>query len=294
MSISFTSVLNNPAQLQKLNKNSAVLVSVALAIGVAWSLSQLTWQFFPQEDGQTTQPGKKQVVISYNQTQNGFRQITAANLFGVKSSQPTIVQTRVPETRLNLTLKGVLAANPMELAVAIISEGKQGKEEVYSVGDKLRSGVLIKEIHPEYVILDRQGKLETLKLPKTSQASSGFIRKQSINFPGRVTPAKKQNLSSIRRNIILKPTSFGDYAIPRVVKENGRQIGYRLDPQERGDLLAKVGLQPTDIITEINKVRLDNPKNGIKALRKLTTAKTLNLKVKRNGTIVPINIDMTQ
>lgn len=29
------------------------------------------------------------------------------------------------------------------------------------------------------------------------------------------------------------PTSFGDYALPVVVKENGKQVGYRLQPQKK-------------------------------------------------------------
>ena len=99
-------------------------------------------------------------------------------------------------------------------------------------------------------------------------------------------------LKGIREEIMKNPTSFGQYALPVVVKENGRQIGYRLRPQKKGGLLAELGIQESDVIIMINGVRLDKAQNGIAALRKLSTAKDLALVVKRNGAEVPINISL--
>ncbi|MCK4834573.1 MAG: hypothetical protein KAT12_07335, partial [Gammaproteobacteria bacterium] len=99
-------------------------------------------------------------------------------------------------------------------------------------------------------------------------------------------------LKQIRGNILKNPTSFGEYALPVVVKENGKQIGYRLQPQQKGQLLSELGIQANDVITRINGVELNKPQNGISALRKLSTAKNLNIVVKRNGAEVPLNISL--
>jgi general secretion pathway protein C len=88
------------------------------------------------------------------------------------------------------------------------------------------------------------------------------------------------------------PTSFGEYALPVVVKENGKQIGYRLKPQQKGQMLSELGIENGDVITQINGVKLDNQQNGISALRKLSTAKNLNIVVKRNGAEIPLNISL--
>ena len=96
----------------------------------------------------------------------------------------------------------------------------------------------------------------------------------------------------IRGDILKNPTSFGDYALPVLVKENGKQVGYRLKPQQKGALLSELGIESNDVITEINGVKLDKPENGISALRKLSTAKNLNIVVKRNGAEVPLNITL--
>lgn len=57
-------------------------------------------------------------------------------------------------------------------------------------------------------------------------------------------------------------------------------------------MLTALGLQPTDIITAINGVTLDQPQNGMSALRTLSTATEISLTLKRNGTEVPLNIQL--
>jgi len=200
--------------------------------------------------------------------------------------------TEAPETKLNLILKGVLAAKT-ELASAIIGQGPTGKEDIYSVGDRMPGGVMIKEIHPEYVVLERGGQLETLKLQKESgvdDINAAITQSSQAGSDAALSPAAA--LTEIRSNILKNPTSFGDYALPVVVKENGKQIGYRLQPQQKGELLSELGLQSTDVIIEINGVKLDQPQNGISALRKLSTATNLSIVVKRDGADVPLNISL--
>jgi len=286
--------LNNPAVLQQYNKRLAAIVSLLLIIACAYLFVEMTWMFLPQDEENAVplQQSKKSAADMQAQ-QNNFRQLTSANIFGVSKKAVSQKQTKAPETKLNLTLKGVLAAKPMERASAIIAQGKSGKEDIYSVGDRVPGGVLIKEIHPEYVVLERNGQLETLKLQKISgvagfestRESRGAGRRSSNLSPGAA-------LKEIRGDILKNPTSFGDYALPVLVKENGKQIGYRLKPQKKGELLSELGIQSNDVITEINGVKLDKPENGISALRKLSTAKNLNIVVKRNGAEVPLNITL--
>ncbi len=282
--------LNNPAVLLQINQRLAAVISLLLIVACAWLLVEVTWLFFPQDEEQLLPVQQKTRSISNKQAQqNNFRKLTSANIFGVSDKVTVQKQTKAPETRLNLTLKGVLAAIPMQRASAIIAQGKSGKEDIYGVGDKIPGGVLIKEIHPEYVVLDRNGQLETLKLQKIS----GVANIKSGNKPYlRSNKSPGAALKEIRSSILKDPTSFGDYALPVVVRENGKQIGYRLQPQKKGALLSELGVRSTDVITQINGIKLDRPQNGIMALRKLSTAKNLNIVVKRNGAEVPLNITL--
>jgi len=247
--------------------------------------------FFPQEDEAVPVQANTGSINNQRVKQNNFRQLTSANIFGVSETVQAVKQVNVPVTKLNLTLKGVLAAIPMKLASAIISQGRSGKEDIYSVGDKMPGGVSIKEIHPEHVVLERNGRKEILKLQKISGVNFGKTTGRSTHI-GRSANKAGVALKKIRNDILKNPASFGEYALPVVIKENGKQIGYRLKPQKKGALLAEIGVLPNDVITQINGVKLDKPQNGISALRKLSTAKNISIVVKRNGAEVPLSITL--
>ncbi len=286
--------LNKPAVLRQYNQRLAAIVSLLLIIACAYLLVEMTWMFLPQaEDGMLPVQQNKQSAANTQTQQNNFRKLTSANIFGVSEKAVSQKQAKAPETKLNLSLKGVLAAMPMKLASAIIAQGKTGNEDIYGVGDRIPGGVLIKEIHPEYVVLERNGQLEILKLEKESGVDGfGSAQKSSSSRNVRSNRSPGAALKEIRGNILKNPTSFGDYALPVLVKENGKQIGYRLKPQKKGGLLSELGIQSNDVITQINGVKLDKPENGISALRNLSTAKNLNIVVKRNGAEIPLNITL--
>jgi len=288
--------LNNPVLLQQFNQRLATIVSLLLVIACAYLLVEITWMFFPQDEDVVMPARQKSVSqISNSTQQNNFKKLTTANIFGVSDKAISQKPTKAPVTKLNLTLKGVLAATPSELGSAIIAKGKTGKEDIYSVGDKIQGGVEIEEINPDHVVLNRNGRSEILKLQKVSglgNVGASTNRSQSLSSRSLSASSPGAALKEIRGNILKNPTSFGDYALPVVVREKGKQVGYRLQPQKKGQLLAELGIQSTDIITEINGVKLNKPQNGISALRKLSTAKDLSLVIKRNGAEMPLNISL--
>ena len=286
--------LDNPAVLQLTSKRLATVVSVLLMIACAYLLVEITWMFFVPDDQAAVVSQRKPARTNTQTQQANFRQLTSANIFGV-SDRAVVPQSKkqAPVTRLNLILKGVLAAVPMELANAIIAQGRSGQEDSFGIGEKIPGGVVLKEIYPDYVVLERNGHDEILKLQKESGVAGIGQSSNKSRYNARAkntSPAAA--LKSIRSNILKNPTSFGQYALPVVVKKNGKQIGYRLKPQQQGELLAELGIQASDVIIQINGVKLDKPQNGISALRKLSTAKNLEIIVQRNGAEVPINISL--
>ncbi|PCJ86112.1 MAG: type II secretion system protein GspC [Thiotrichaceae bacterium] len=288
--------LSNPVVLQQYNQKLATVVSLVFVVACAYLLVKMTWMFFPQdEDVLMPVQTKHASQISNRLQQNNFKKLTTANIFGVSDAAVSQKPTKAPVTKLNLTLKGVLAATPAELGSAIIAKGKSGKEDIYSVGDKIQAGVEVEAIHPDHVVLNRNGRSEILKLQKVSGLSNfgaSTDSSRSLSSRGLRASSPGAALKEIRSDILKNPTSFGEYALPVVVREKGRQIGYRLQPQKKGGLLAELGIQSSDVIIEINGVKLNKPQNGISALRKLSTAKNLSLVLKRNGAEIPLNISL--
>ena len=279
----------NTINLTKINRILPPIVTVVLIIACSYTLSQLTWLLIPGENQQTAPLGVKSNGSQKKQTTN-YREITNAHLFGIFQQTTTKqTQTEAPETRLNLVLKGVLATNPMEYGSAIISQGKNGKEDTYAPGDKISSAIL-KEIYADRVILERSGKLETLRMPKDNSENlltSSPPEEMAVppSTPGGV-------LSDIRKKILKNPTSFGKYAIPVPYNENGKLRGYKLQPQGDNSLFDAVGLEPNDVVIGVNGVELNNPSRGLKALRSLQSAKSIDLTILRNGAEMPLHFDI--
>jgi general secretion pathway protein C len=292
MTNQLTTLFANTAYLQQLNQRLPVIVSLLLLIACAHALARITWMLLPEDEtgAQQTVMSTAPVVRQVDQRQ-AIRQVANAHLFGEMQSSALPQQIKAPETKLNLVLRGVIAATPMALSQAIIARGKNGKEEVFAVGETMPGGIIIEEIYPDHVILNRGGRLETLQLVKDEDV--GTITSSDDGRDFLPSGSSGDDLASVREEILQNPTSFGDYALPVVVKENGKQIGYRLQPQQKGsELMQQAGLEASDVITEINGIKLDNPQNGIGALRQLSTANSVSITVVRNGTEVPLNIQL--
>jgi len=285
-------VLKPTINLQTLPQHSATVISFILVIACAYTLAQMTWMLVPSSDTavSTIAPTHINRPPLTRTQRNNIGQLAMAHLFGNAEKAAVDTAKVATVTQLNLTLRGVLAASDPKYGIAIISSGKNGKEEIYGIGDPIPGNATLREVHPDHVILERSGQLEILKLAKDAaldlpQTSADTSRYNS-NDPGAA-------LGQIRNTILRNPTSFGDYALPMVVRENGKQVGYRLQAQPKGkELLRQLGLEPNDIITSINGVKMNDPRNGISALRKLSTAQSINITVKRNGADVPLTIQL--
>lgn len=296
MTQTFNQLLNQTEQLQPLLKRLPVILNLVLIITCAQLLSVIIWMFLTESDAgllTTVSPVNSSSVSQQNnarETQQAFRNLTSAHLFGVSETKIAATVTKAaPETKLNLVLKGVLAAGSSEMASAIISPNANGKEEIYGINDKIPGGVTLREIHPEHVILERQGRLETLRMLKDKGSEQIF---SSAKTQSSTSASISKKLKNIRTELISNPKSFRDYALPVVVRENGKQIGYRLQPKGNNELFAQAGIKPSDVITSINGKKLNNMQNSLGALKALRSANNVDIIVKRNGVEVPLSIKL--
>lgn len=71
----------------------------------------------------------------------------------------------VKKSMLDVKLVGILLANGVEDSQVIIGSAS-GEEKSYKLGDKIPGGALIKRITASGVLVERNGVLESLSLPK--------------------------------------------------------------------------------------------------------------------------------
>lgn len=98
--------------------------------------------------------------------------IVDAHLFGVVPARSEPEAQPLVETRLRLTLHGVIVAPQDGASAAVISEpNRQG--ELYTVGSRLPGNATLEAVHPDHVILSRTGRNEKLSFPD-NPARAGF------------------------------------------------------------------------------------------------------------------------
>ncbi|KGP64134.1 general secretion pathway protein GspC [Legionella norrlandica] len=118
--------------------------------------------FYPITSAPLTQTLDSKPVASIKQGHVNY--ILNASLFGVYVPAD-LNEDNVKESLLNVTLVGILFADKMEESQVIIRSAS-GEEKTYNIGDKIPGGAIIKRIMPSGVLVERNGTLESLSLPK--------------------------------------------------------------------------------------------------------------------------------
>ena len=109
--------------LNAANQKLPVWTSGLLVIAIAWYSARLVWALVPQNNDfdwtVQPEPAANAVQATAGSGEVNFGKIAAANLFGVAGAEPTEpVNTTedAPETRLNLKLRGTVAADDPDFA----------------------------------------------------------------------------------------------------------------------------------------------------------------------------------
>jgi general secretion pathway protein C len=290
-----------------LDKRLPVIATLIGIVLIANSFAVLTWKLVPVPDSPTSAAAAKKVMrVARDQTRTASAdqavaaKISQFHLFGKfekKKLPPPIAQVAAaPETRLNLKLRGVFSSQDKDIARAIIADAK-GDDESYAIGDEVPGGAILNDIFEDRVILERNGQLETLKLPVESLPGETATT-ISRGIPGRrgnvgrapaqtidtATADTSQILRHYRDALINDPQSVMGLVRVQPYNKGGRLEGYRIRPGKDRRLLTKFGLRSGDIVKAVNGVPMDNPIKALEIMRDLSTATSVTLDIERNGT----------
>ena len=151
----------------------------------------------------------------------------------------------------------------------------------------MRPGTKLHAVYVDRVILDRNGQLEALALPKQSTAALAINRPPAPAANGRFT----DNLRRIAEN---NPSAFAEIVRPQPVFANGVQRGYRVYPGRNRQQFAKLGLQPGDLVLSINGTPLDDPQRGMEIFNTMGTSDRVTVTIERNGQSQELTLNTAQ
>lgn len=270
-------------------RRAASVANLLLVLALAYSLARFVWQVMPAPAVQAPPPLPPVTgPTSRAGVQRLPEDVARWHLFGIKPAAdavPVPSSAPLPETKLNLILRGVVAGTTPAESGAIIAE-PSGQEEFYGIDAALPGGATLKEVYADRVVLMRNGRLETLRLPVDLLSEAGATPVgRTASAPASRAISGQPSLREYRDMLINDPRSVVAADLVRILPYNkgGRFGGYEVRPGRDAATLTRFGLRSGDVVTAVNGVPLNTPAAGLGILRDLRDAKQVRLDIQRNG-----------
>ncbi|WP_164834022.1 type II secretion system protein GspC [Salinivibrio socompensis] len=273
-----------------------------LILLLAWLVGRLVWHVYTPPAAPILPPSS-QVVTSQAAGEGALSLAPAINaqLFGrfqASAQQRQQSVSQVPETRLQLTLVGVVASNQPSRALAVIAHG--GEQSTYGVGEQVkRTQVSVDQVLSDRVILRQGTRLEALLMPGVEADSTPqtvFSSSEADKTPPKPASTSRQTSADwpadLARQLASDPQRLFDYIQLEQVGDAKQLKGFRLTPGKNPVLFEQSGLQSGDIAIAINGLTLSRSVALPEILNRIQQQGTLDVVVERQGQQHDISIQL--
>jgi general secretion pathway protein C len=192
-------------------------------------------------------------------------------------------------TTIPLVLTGVIAAQNPENGLALLGENAS-KTKMVAVGQSVPGGAKLHSVYPDRVILDRNGTLESLMLPRQAGPALGGAPPPPPPLPTAENPI----VDRMRQLISSEPNAISEIIRPQPVFAQGKQRGFRVYPGRNRQAFTRIGLRPGDLVLSINGTPLDDPSRGQEIFNTLGSSSEAHVTVLRYGKQQDLTLQMTQ
>ncbi len=182
------------------------------------------------------------------------------------------VKAAPPPSPLMLSLIGTFITRGQE-PYAIIEDKKKNNQDMFLLEQSVFDQATLKRIYEDRVEIERNGKIEVLKLDDIGGAGAGIVNSSPDDFV-----VEEAELDKGLENLPLLLTQAR--AVPYF--KDGRSIGLRLFAIKTGSLYEKVGLRNGDILKTINGNNLGDISQALKLFEQLKQERSISLILERD------------
>lgn len=268
---------------------------------VAVLLARFTWSLV-SPDEPVGEPIVPELTSSGSySTSINLDNLTSLNLFGAadKNNGPTDTRN-APKTSLNVRLVGVSASSDPARSAAIIQQGS--RQQTYIIGENLgSSSVTVEEIHADRVILDNNGRLETLVMedigedrPALSLVVDGSESSKEGESDEFSEPEAERSVEQQLAQVAKNPASLLDYVNISPVQSNGELKGYRLTSGQNPELFLNAGFQNGDLAVAINGYDLTDMEQAMLASQELSQQQQVTIEIERDGERMELSFELPE
>jgi general secretion pathway protein C len=185
-----------------------------------------------------------------------------------------------------LSLSGVVRArDPHQSSAVLVS---QGRSRALRVGESA-FGARLLAVDEQGVRVERAGSVSTLRLTEAGPSTPASGAARAPSDAAAATSQVLERAEVERRLATEMPSILADTAlIP--VSEGGQITGFTLSRLPETGLLRDVGLQPGDVLTEVNGVPIDGLPTLISLYARLRGEPEIQATVLRGGSPVALTV----
>ena len=259
-----------------------VAISAVLLGHLSWAVLEPSSMLPTAADA----PSQSDQSASSDPYRGGFKELAGLSVFGsAAASQNRVV--KAPETSLTWALKGVYSNPDPSRSAAILSPQGQS-EKLYRVGASLPGNVTLQEVLADRVILDRGGRLETLRLKRFDAPASAGNRRPAAALPTAATAEPRVD----RDAWVNDPQRFLDVISANPGMEEGVLYGLEISPARNAREFEAAGFVAGDVIVEVNGRAVSQISDYRDLLAELADASSVSVSLERNGEPMNITINM--
>lgn len=267
-----------------LNRILLPVVTVILAILVAWQAANLVWMMVPGTAAGDAVATPSSMPSSSNVagSRADVAAIAATHLFGeadAEDAEPVVLEAGpdLADTRLTqLVLRGTVASRQDDYSVAVISTSG-GDDKVYGIGAQVTSGATLHAVYADRVVLNENGMLTNLRLPRE------FADVQVSNPVRQQTQSTRQANNNLQAAVASNISNLSEVVRFSPWMQNGKPAGFRVYPGRNRQAFQKLGLRPGDIVKEIDGQSLNDQAAALQIFQSLGQAQQVSVTVERDG-----------
>ncbi|MGO9513666.1 MAG: type II secretion system protein N [Steroidobacteraceae bacterium] len=265
--------------LERVPRNGPWLVSLALAALIGVELARAASALFlAQPTSPRLEPPRPSQVPRRERVD--VNHIATAHPFGTFVVDPSPQDPK--PTTAKLVLAGTIATEDPRHGIAIIDD--ESRSRVYAVGQNV-GGALLHAVYLDHVLLDRNGALETLVLPKLL---AGAKQPASRSRSSQEATLAAQNA----------PTQDAQPEVDDVVQLAPSRIrgmqGFRVVGGKDLEAFRAAGLRPLDLVTAINGAPLQDQNSAQRSINELQSTGHATVTVMRGGQAVDVSVNLDQ
>ena len=269
-------------------ENAPMLAVLALLLIGGWLAARWFLYFLAPADVPAGRP-REQVQIG-----PAAQAAADAHLFGVA---PTGAGGQAV-SNLNIKLKGVVAGGAS--GAAIVNTG--GKDDAARVGGEVVPGVILESVHPESMVLRRNGALERVNIEERQQVEAAIspVLQRRARAPGAgAAPPLAQGAPPAPPGPGSgRPQPYapvGDVpTAPPPPAPPGAATGLAITSVPPGSILERLGLQPGDVIRSVNGEAITNEADVARIMESRGLQGPFTAEVQRGGATIPVVVGQQQ